>query len=202
MGLLVGKQISYPSFVLKDRIKIEEETEYRFYLDIPFNIDNDRVVVVIMKNPSSADSLKCDMTISKVCNAAKNNQYGRVIIMNLFPIRATYASDVVKFYSYHDYNKQMKMNLDLIIKVSKGKDVVFAWGTNTIGGKRNFPNNYDDAIRNVVNSVTSRTFYADRCICNNKNSICYANNQNNQHNDVRYPKHGLRWSYTSKFIPY
>ena len=87
-------------------------------------------------------------------------------------------------------------NLSLIQKISTGRDVVFAWGTDTIGGKRNYPNYYDNAIRNITSTIVNNTYYANRCKC--KNSSCTTPS----HSQIRYPLHGLAWCNHSTLIAY
>ena len=192
----IGRKIKYPDFVLNNGIICNETMGFRYSLYIPFkNLTTNNALVVILKNPSSASSNYCDNTISKVCNVAYNNGYSGVIILNLFPIRATFAHQVITFYGSSNYNFIMEKNLNLIKQTCANRDVIFAWGTNTIGGNRIYPNYYNNAIINVTSTVLNRTFFVDKCSCNHKQC-------NNQHPALRFPLHGLRWKNHSKMIPY
>ncbi len=196
----IGRQIKYPDFVDIECIVSEEEQGYRYSLTIPFhNAEIDNKLVVIMKNPSSANGTKCDMTISKVCNVAHHNGYSGVIILNLFPFRATTASQVRVFYAYPNYQQKMQENLDTIKNICATRDTVFAWGTNTIGGIRKYPNNYNNAIQNVVNAVKGQTYFVKKCRC--VQYSCNAVTAFN-HPSIRFPLHGLQWNNDSVLIPY
>ena len=194
---ITSRVIKYPSFVNQSTIHCQGSSGFRFKLEIDFvgKYTKDKLVV-IMKNPSSASAYTCDNTISKVCNTAYYNGYSGVIIMNLFPIRATYARQIQSFYAHNNYHSIMSANLSLIQKISTGRDVVFAWGTDTIGGKRNYPNYYDNAIRNITSTIVNNTYYANRCKC--KNSSCTTPS----HSQIRYPLHGLAWCNHSTLIAY
>ncbi|MCD7725607.1 MAG: DUF1643 domain-containing protein [Clostridiales bacterium] len=184
----------------------DRENKFRFSLYIPFLTSlaaSDNNLAVIMKNPSSASSNVCDMTILKVCNVAYNNGYSGVIVVNLFPMRATKATDIQYFYANPDYEKIMKSNIDGIKKLISGYDVVFAWGRDTIQGRKQYPENYKNALKtiiNAVNEVNCTTYFADNCKCNG--NICSSNKIEKCHSDICYPLHGLRWSYNSKLIKY
>ncbi len=199
----IAKQIKYPIFVDTSNIKVDETNQFRYSLYIPFLqltntsiMQNKGFVVIIMKNPSSASQTGCDRTISKVCNAAIHNGYNGVIITNLFPYRATKAKHVVNFYAKTNYSKIMENNLRKIQQCCLNRDVVFAWGQDSIGGHRSYPNNYN----NAVISITSRTFFAVSCSCNNKTSCIQHNSI--VHPQLRFPLHGLRWANNSLFINY
>lgn len=192
----VGRKIKYPDFVALDGILSNETEGFRHSLYIPFNtIIKNEAVVVIMKNPSSASSLFCDNTISKVCNVAYNHGYSGVIILNLFPIKATNASQVAMLYGSRNYSSIMARNLQLIQATCQDRDVIFAWGKNSIGKNRSYPNYYNQAIINVTSTVVNRTYYVDKCHC--KKPQC-----NKQHPTLRFPLHGLRWKNSSKMIKY
>ncbi len=201
MYLYTGKGVSYPSFVDKFNIKSTGANGYRFSLDIPFSNLNEKenVLVVILKNPSSATKTLCDLTISKVCNVAYNNGYNKVIILNLFPIRATKANQVLVFYQNKNYHAIMKRNLQIIQQKTNHYDTVFAWGTDTIGHRKQYKGFYDTAIKDVVTSVVTRTFYVKKCVCNRYKC---SKKQFVVHNFVRYPAHGLTWMNTSTLVSY
>ena len=192
----IGRKIKYPNFVDIDKIYSNETLGFRYSLHIPFyGAKEEKELVVIMKNPSSASFNYCDNTISRVCNVAYNHGYSGVIILNLFPIRATCARQVVVFYASHTYTSIMGNNLKLIKATCQNRDVVFAWGTDTIRGNKTYPNYYNQAIVNVTSSVVNRTYYVDKCSC--KSSQCP-----NKHSLLRFPLHGLRWHNNSKMIKY
>ncbi len=199
MSIYIGKTISYPKFVEVEKIVSQEDSNFRFCLDIPFvGCNNKGKLVIILKNPSSASAKNCDVTISKICNVAHNNDYSGAIVMNLFPIRATHAVDVQNFYGNENYDKIMHDNLINIIKQCENRDVVFAWGKDSIGGHKTYPRKYIDAILNITKSILKNIYYVDRCSCDNNNCACQGCNYKNK---VFYPLHGLRWSNKSKLYP-
>lgn len=190
------RKVRYPSFVDIKSIKSRGRLNYRFWLRIPFkNRTDSKILCVILKNPSVASNSQCDNTISRVCNVANCNGYDEVIILNLFPFRSTRAKGVVKFYNNKYFKNIMKVNLQIIKSMCKNRDVVFAWGTNTISQSKKNIAIYDNTIKYVTSNVISRTNYVKRCICSKKKC-------NNKHPYIRYPLHGLRWNNNSRIIKY
>jgi hypothetical protein len=55
---------------------------------------SNRSLLIWMLNPSTADEEKNDPTISRVCRLAENEGYSRVLVVNLFAVRATRSSDL------------------------------------------------------------------------------------------------------------
>lgn len=192
----MGRIVSYPKFVDVNSIQSKEMGNYRYWLRVPFKDTlSTKTLCVILKNPSAATKIICDNTVSKVCNVAKNNGYSEVIILNLFPYRSTQAKAVLNFYNMPDFKNIMKKNLCIVQKICKENDVVFGWGTNTISSSKQSKAIYDKAIKNVILSIKSKTYYVKSCSCMNKSCNC-------QHPDVRYPLHGLRWCNKSSLIAY
>jgi hypothetical protein len=91
----IGRQVSH--FVGVDVGDIQAhfsvDKKYRYTLSIPFFGDacRTKTVVVILKNPSSADALKADKTVSNVEKTIYKtfSDVGRVEILNLFALRGT-----------------------------------------------------------------------------------------------------------------
>lgn len=190
-ALYVGRTVVYPYFVDKENIQVEEDDGLRYSLRIPFLDKKEKgKLVVILKNPSSATASDCDNTISKVCNVAHNNGYSEVFVLNLFPVRATYAEDVRKFYGCENYESLMNKNLDTIKQYCNGADVVFAWGTDTIKGHKEYPKNYDEAIKKVIQNVEGNIYFVKQFNCTNRDK------------KVIYPLHGLRWANNSNLITF
>lgn len=191
----MSRIVEYPKFVNKELIQVEEKDECRFWLKIPFynttGAINNKTVCVILKNPSKATCTQSDNTVSKVCNAAYNNGYKTVIILNLFPYRSTKPQKVIKFYKQDDYDVIMHENISVIKKLSQGNDIVFAWGTNTISTSIRNQNIYDDTIHTVLNSCNGKRYYVKSKKSNDKNQVV-----------PMYPLHGLRWCNDSEFHNY
>lgn len=134
-----------------------------------------------MKNPSVANELKCDMTMIKVCNATFKAGFDGVVIMNLFPFRATHAKDLYnKFYNADRelYENAISTNKKIIKNICAGSDVVFAWGTNTIHKTNNFDTVYDQLAEDVIEII--RNCATSAC------SPCLTK-------QGKHPIHALRW---------
>lgn len=190
------RTVSYPQFVNIKSINSFEVGKYRYWLKIPFkNHKTTKTLCVILKNPSVANIEICDNTVSKVCNVANNNGYSEVIILNLFPYRSTNSKGLLNFYTNQHFKLIMACNLHKIKNICKNKDVVFAWGTNTISKSIKNKKIYDSAIKNITLTIKNQTHYVRRCSCLNKSC-------NNKHQAVRYPLHGLRWHNNSAIIQY
>ncbi|MBW4538982.1 MAG: DUF1643 domain-containing protein [Myxacorys chilensis ATA2-1-KO14] len=68
--------------------------EYRYQLSRNISTLSNRVLLVCMLNPSTANEEKNDPTISRVCRLAENAGFGRVLVLNLLAIRATNPADI------------------------------------------------------------------------------------------------------------
>lgn len=130
--------IKYPNFVDINNINEVGNNTYRYSLYIPFTNPRGQKgeLFVILKNPSKATSQHADVTVSKVCHVAYNNGYSSVTIYNLFPYRGTNATNLINFFNASNYVTRMRKNLKIIATNTKNKDVVYAWGTNTISSKK------------------------------------------------------------------
>ena len=178
------RNINYPYFVDVKNIKVDNcgyDEKFRFILTVPFKSDGKKYLRVIMKNPSVASEQRCDMTMIKVCNAAYAAEFDGVVIMNLFPFRATNARDVYdKFYNSDKklYEKAMNANKNAIRNACAGSDVVFAWGTNTICKTSGFDAVYDQ----ITDEITEAALEYASSAC----SPCLDKSG-------KYPIHALRW---------
>ncbi len=197
--------ISYPDFVDTDNIKCTDDGEkkYRYSLEIPFtNTSGKKTLCVILKNPSKATKIECDQTISKVCHVAYNHGYVKVVILNLFPYYSTDVAGLKIFFQNQDYDKKMERNQNEIKKQCENNETVFAWGKLWKINTKDNSRKYDAVIQSTINLVKGNHFFVDRCDCQNNTCHFYPTNQNVKHSSIRYPLHGLRWSHTSKIIPY
>ena len=87
----------------REVLRCIEHGNYRFVLEVKPRgaVKSNKRLLVIMKNPSTADSTKSDPTIGKVEAWAKRHGYGTVIVLNLFALRSAYPSDL-NILSYKD----------------------------------------------------------------------------------------------------
>ena len=67
---------------------------YRYLLSRNITAESNRVLLVCMLNPSTADEEKNDPTICSVYRLAKNGGYGRLLVLNLLAIRCTNPSNI------------------------------------------------------------------------------------------------------------
>jgi hypothetical protein len=67
---------------------------YRYLLSRKIADPSDRVLLVCMLNPSTADDTKNDPTILRVCRLAEQGGFGQLLVLNLLGIRATKPSDI------------------------------------------------------------------------------------------------------------
>lgn len=179
--------INYPDFVDTKNIDENGNTTYRYSLSIPFTNPKGQKgkLFVILKNPSKATSQNADVTVSKVCYVAYNNGYSSVTIFNLFPLRATDATELINFFNSSNYSSEYSKNLDIIVAATNNNDVLFAWGTNTISDKDKYKAIYDNAIANLINSIApSNKFYVG------------------SRNKDGYPLHGQCWSHNAGLLVY
>lgn len=179
--------VKYPDFVDANNINEKGNTTYRYSLSIPFTEPKGQKgdLFVILKNPSKATSQNADVTVSKVCHVAYNNGYSKVTIFNLFPLRATDATELINFFNCNSYKNEMSKNLSMIVAATNNNDVLFAWGTNTISDKDKYKAIYDSAIANLINSIApSNKFYVG------------------SRNKDGYPLHGQRWSHNAGLLVY
>ncbi len=140
---------------------------------------------VILKNPSKATSQNADVTISKVCYVAYNNAYSNVTVYNLFPYRSTNAVDLIAFINNINYKNEMNNNLKMIAANTNNKDVIAAWGTNTISSAESIKNEYNSVIDNLISTIKPANLF-------------YVKSKNID----GYPLHGQRWSHEDDLSPY
>lgn len=70
-------------------------TDFRYRLSRDLGVlDSIGTLGWIMLNPSTADETRDDPTIRKVCGFTRRAGYGRVLVANLFPLRATSPRDL------------------------------------------------------------------------------------------------------------
>ena len=187
---VVARHYDLLSYINKDKdddinniVEVGNAT-YRYSLSIPFTNPKGQKgnLFVILKNPSVATSQNADVTVSKVCHVAYNNGYSCVIIYNLFSYRGTNSTNLLNFFNSSNYAAVMSYNLGIITTNTNNKDVVYAWGTNTISSKKAIQQIYDDAINTLTSQITTSNVFNVRI----KKS--------------RYPLHGQRWSHDDKLV--
>ncbi len=104
----------------------KEDKEYRYLLtrNVGFG---DRKIMFLMVNPSTADDIHNDNTISRCISFANRWGYGWLYVTNLSPLRATDPM-VLKKYGPDPDEVKFK-NLDIIVKTGHQCDmIVVAYG--------------------------------------------------------------------------
>ena len=66
------------------------DKRYRYWLEGKVSDDNDGVCMFLMLNPSTADAVKSDPTVSTCKRFARDWGYGTVRVCNLFALRSPY----------------------------------------------------------------------------------------------------------------
>ena len=104
------------------------DREYRYYLSRNINydlfIDHQNPAIFVMLNPSTADEVKNDPTITRCLNFARQWGNSKVIILNLYAYRAT-DPEIMKSHP-EPVGKFNNLIIDKVLKLAT--DVVCAWG--------------------------------------------------------------------------
>jgi hypothetical protein len=113
---MVVKNITKDAILSKDR-------KYRYLLSRIWD-DSKPKVVFIGLNPSTADELEDDPTITRCINFANSWGYGGIYMLNLFAYRTTYPKKLFKAHSPIG-----RFNNKYLIEYSQKTDkVICAWG--------------------------------------------------------------------------
>ena len=125
----------------KDAI-LSKDRKYRYVLSRIWD-DTKPTVAIIGLNPSTADEIEDDNTITRCINFAKSWGYGGVYMLNLFAFRATKPDDM--------FNAEEPIGSDndkFIEEYSKKCDkVICAWGNDGIYKNRS------KEIRTKINNL-------------------------------------------------
>lgn len=133
-----------PAYVEKDAIP-ESDSEYRYFLSRSWDRSRSTVCYIGL-NPSTATATDSDPTMTKLATAANMMGFGRMTLVNLFPVRSSNPSDIER----HD-DPLGEDAEDYIRQATDEAEAVFAaWG-----GKGE---QYPDRIAEVIDLV-------DRDIC-------------------------------------
>lgn len=111
---------------MSDSFIFSEDRKYRYLLtrNIGFG---DRKIMFLMVNPSTADEIRNDNTVSRCIDFANRWGYGRLFVTNLSPLRAT-DPKVLKSSGPDPEDVRLK-NLDVIVQTGCKCDmIVVAYG--------------------------------------------------------------------------
>ena len=130
----IGRQVAHFEKVDNSQIhaRFSEDMKYRYSLSLPFFGEKSRTktAAIILKNPSSADCSMADKTVqtaAKVLYMAFQD-VARVEILNIFALRGTLPSDVVKAHQAGFDIIGPENNQTICARVSESDYIVTAWG--------------------------------------------------------------------------
>ncbi|RMD96510.1 MAG: DUF1643 domain-containing protein [Calditrichaeota bacterium] len=145
---------------------------YRYLLEIQLVGVPERCKpgVVIMKNPSTADSFKSDPTIGKVESWARSSGFTHLQILNLFARRATHPGDLNLVRMGTAKGRENDRMIQSVCGTAS--TIILAWGNpNGITQER-----YDQRIAEVLRILRHKPLY---CV--------------GPPTQLGYPRHGLHW---------
>lgn len=166
--------------------KFSEDLKYRYSLSLPFFREKSRskTASIILKNPSSADCFKADKTVqtaAKVLFMAFQD-ISCVEILNIFALRGTLPTDVVKAHQAGIDIIGPENNNAIRAQIAKSDYVVTAWG-----GANPIPKSvYDsrvDEIYKIINKNPQAALFRK------------AEKGSNQ-----YPFHACYWPHNVSFV--
>lgn len=116
---------------------ISECGAYRFRLDRKWS--GDPPMLVCMLNPSTADAERDDPTITKLIGFANRFGFGHLIVVNLYPFRATKPADLKAAHypnpsqNAHTIREAVRQVLVEPGYIPQRGEVFCAWGANARG---------------------------------------------------------------------
>ena len=100
------------------------DRRYRYWLEAEVSEDSGSVCMFLMLNPSTADAVKSDPTVSTCKRFARDWGYGTVRVCNLFALRSPYPKAIRE-----SRDPVGAENDEWILRSARGSDVVVcAWG--------------------------------------------------------------------------
>lgn len=95
--------------------------------------DERPILLVAMFNPSAADALKDDPTITLVCHIAAHNGFGGIVVVNAIPLRSAIPGPAVDMIRGKGWNLQARSMLQqnmiaIRTEVQNAGAVMLAWG--------------------------------------------------------------------------
>lgn len=184
----IGRQIAHFEKVEQSRIaaKFSDDMRYRYSLSLPFYPEPNRskTASIILKNPSSADCSMADKTVqtaAKVLYMAFQD-IACVEILNIFALRGTLPTDVVKAHKNGIDIIGPENNNAIRAQIAKSDYIVTAWG-----GANPIPKSVYDARTNEIYDLLGQ---------NRKTQIFRkAEKGSNQ-----YPFHACYWPHNEAFV--
>lgn len=97
---------------------VSDDGKYRFMLTRKWN-DNKKTATVIGINPSKATHLKGDNTATNAMNYLIDNDFGEMVIVNLYPYRCVNPKELKNRDKLYD-----KINLEYVKKACQSTDMI------------------------------------------------------------------------------
>jgi len=127
--------------------------KHRYLLTVPFKAEptRNKVLSVILKNPSSAEEERADTTVNRVENYVYKNfpDVAEINILNLYSYRATDAADLQTFIDERPRIHQIAQSRnDRVIKstVENSDYIIVAWGGHTDVDKDEYKSRVEEII--------------------------------------------------------
>jgi hypothetical protein len=118
--------------------------------------DDRPMLLVCMFNPSDADHLINDPTVTLVCHIANNNGYGGIVVVNGNPLRSSKPEPALQMFEWDkasDWSARdvLQENLGVIVsEVKRAGAVLLAWGA--LAYKTNSSADWFDNVREEIES--------------------------------------------------
>jgi hypothetical protein len=161
--------------------EIKDNGLYRYLLEVQLAVqpENQAHLVVILKNPSKADTQRSDATCGKVEAWATRRNFSRVTFVNLFAFRSTTPATL----NQCSYAEAVGPENNYYIKkvIAEATTVVGAWGNSN--GINQI--NYDRRIAEVVGLVGANRLMIVGSLTKKG-----------------YPRHGRDWNYSPELLSY
>lgn len=150
-------------------------TPYRFTLVRSIDPFNSSQITFIGLNPSTADDTEDDQTTKKLMEFTDRWGYGKYLLLNLYPYRATDHRELVNY-----MNEKVSQNRRLIKKALRRSDLVVPmWGRLS-----KIPRHLHGEVPAIEQLLKPHE------------PECFGKNQDHS------PKHPLMLPYTTKLVPY
>ncbi|MFP4485762.1 MAG: DUF1643 domain-containing protein [Campylobacterales bacterium] len=182
----IGRQVKHFDKVQTESLvaNFSECMKYRYTLDMEYSGDDrDKQMIIILKNPSSADEKMADKTIATAESYIYKHflDVKKLRILNIYSYRATYPRDVAELIKEGREEYVIGLENDAHIDESlKLTDyVLIAWGGSS-GIKANSYKKRVESILHRVKKSQKPTF------------------RNPQKGSELYPFHACYWGYESK----
>lgn len=149
--ITVNQDRGKPAYVEKDAIP-ESDSEYRYILSRCWDRSRPTVCYIGL-NPSTATATDSDPTMTKLATAANMMRFGRMTLVNLFPVRSPNPSDIDRHDAPmgEDAEKYIKRTTD------EAEAVFAAWG----GKGEQYPERIAEVIELVDRDICVLDFNQD-----------------------------------------